>query len=536
MVTSVEQHATRAGVEILERGGNAADAAVATAYALAVTHPSAGNIGGGGFLLINRGGPNSVTQALDFRETAPLSVTRKQFGEMIGRKARGADAAGVPGSVAGLSELHAKHGHLPFADLLEPAIRLARDGFALGARQALVLRWAWPYLKRHQSFRRVYSGGGKPKPQGAKIRRPRLAATLARIQKQPDTFYRGELAQEIVQEVNKAGGLLSLKDFRQYKARWRTPLSVRYHDLAVDIMPPPSAGGVAVAQMLSMLQKLSAHKVEPHSAQGLHLFAEVAKRAHAERRLNVGDPDALGAEWLRENTERWQRGGEWLSRFPITNDVVTPSSSLHPLFKKAKAELDNTTHLAVADGNGMVISLTTTLSGSFGAKVMLPKTGVILGNTLAAFGTAGANTLRPGYRMTSSMSPTLVRDKSGVRLVLGSPGGDTIPNTVVQVLRLVVSHGYSLDAAIDAPRIHHGFVPDAIRTERLRPASKSVVRALQKMGHRFEAPRRSIGDANNLALSNGEIFGYSDPREGGLAAAPRAAASSSEKAGPAGSN
>lgn len=516
LVTSVEAHATRAGVEVLASGGNAVDAAIAVAHALAVTHPSAGNLGGGGFMLVKPVGQSA--QAVDFREQAPLSVTPSSFRAMLDRRGRGLGASGIPGSVAGYALAHQRWGTKPFSELLAPAIRLADEGHALGERQALVLSWAWPELRREPEIAATFGRRGRPLEAGHWLRQPALARTLRAIATRGAAgFYKGDFARSLVQFTQGSQWPMTAAELEAYDARVRAPLHTTYRDLYVETAPPPSAGGVAVISLLAILERERAELLAPGSPQELHVFTEAAKRAHAERRFGVADPATNPGYDPLKLLSRWADANTWLAPFPIHRDRVTPAASLHPLYSSALRELDDTTHFSVIDADGMIVSCTTTLSGSFGARYVVPGTGVFMNNSLGAFSTAGANVLAPGRRMTSSMAPTIVSDDAGPVLVLGSPGGDTIPNTVVSVLRLITDHHYPLDRAVDAPRIHHGFVPDAIRSERLRPLPKTTRDALERLGHVFTPATRTIGDANNLARTHSGWEGYADPREGGLA-------------------
>jgi gamma-glutamyltranspeptidase / glutathione hydrolase len=520
MVTSVEAHATRAGLSMLELGGNAVDAAVAVGYALAVTHPSAGNLGGGGFLLVRfRGKP---TVALDFREQAPRAVTQAQFEAMLERGAVGPSASAVPGSVAGLNHAHRRWGRLPLATVLRPALELARSGFTLAPAQARIIALAAPKLRLDPAARAIFLPNNHPPKAGTRFVQRDLAGTLERIATSGDAgFYAGPTALAIAALKERGNGLIDPSDLAAYRAVERAPLRAAYQGAALDVMPPPSAGGVAVVQMLAMLDALHAAKLPRGSADAMHLFAEVAKRAHAERRFHVADPTGQGAATERDQRARWTNADTWLGPFPIDPQHATPASKLHPHYAAARAELDHTTHFATADADGTVVTCTTTLSASFGARYVVPGTGVVMNNSLAAFSTVGDNRLAAGRRMTSSMSPTLLLDGDGVAAALGTPGGDTIPNTVVQVLMNLVSYHLPLDVAVDAPRIHHGFVPDALRYERRTPPPRAILEALKRRGHQLIHPSAVIGDANNLVVVGGEFLGYADPREGGLAAAPR---------------
>lgn len=519
MVSSVEPHATRAGVQMLEAGGNAVDAAVAVAFALAVTHPVAGNVGGGGFMLIGAAG--QATVAIDFRERAPAATTDAAFAKMLAAGARGPLAVGVPGSVAGLLLAHERIGRLPREVVLQPAIDLAQQGHALGERQALTLEWAWPDLRKDAEARRIFGRpDGTPKRAGEPLLQADLGSTLQRIAREGAAgFYAGTTAGAIATTIGDRGGLVSLADLTGYRAVLREPLVTEYRGLRVEVMGPPSAGGVAVVEMLAMLERLEAWQWDRQSLEAAHVFAEVAKRAHADRRFGVVDPDSVRQSDPVSDLAHWRQGASWLERFPI-GDRATSASLLHQAYRTLEEEPENTTHFSVADRDGQVVSCTTTLSRGYGARFVVPGTGVLLNNSFAAFGTAGLDVPQAGRRMTSSMSPTLVWFAREPVLVLGSPGGDTIPNTVVQVLRNLVDYRLPLDAAVDAPRVHHGFVPDQVLYESTRPPEAQVLIGLKRRGHVVSGARRTIGDANVIAIWDGTFFGYADPREGGLALSP----------------
>ncbi|HET7540484.1 MAG TPA: gamma-glutamyltransferase [Polyangiaceae bacterium] len=517
-VTSVEPHATRAGIAILEQGGNAVDAAVAVAYALAVTHPSAGNLGGGGFLLVRpKGGP---TSALDFRETAPLALTRARFDAMQRAGGMGPISVGVPGSVAGLELAHDRFGRLPRAAVLAPAIELAR-GHRLGVHQAALLAGSWHALSLDPTARAIFGQQKQPLSAGQRLVQRDLAATLTRISEQGrEGFYTGATASAL---VGLARGLITSADLTAYQAKWREPLRFDYHGLALEVMPPPSAGGVAVTQMLLMLQALHAEQLAHDSAAEMHLFIEAARRAQVERRYAVIDPDALSPLETAQKRARWLNPRAWLDPSPIDPEHATPSASLRPPPGDSAIESEHTTHFSVVDGDGMVVSCTTTLSASYGAKLVVPGTGVVLNNSVASFSASGDNQPVAGRRTVSSMAPVLVLDGNDVVLALGTPGGDTIPNTIVQVLRHIVDHGESLSAAVDAPRLHHGFLPDVLRYEPRNAPPSATLRELTRRGHKLRAASAAIGDANELLIQGKVAWAYADPREFGLALAAKPA-------------
>lgn len=525
VVTSVESQATHAGVAILERGGNAVDAAVAVAFVLAVTHPSAGNLGGGGFMLVGR--DKDVT-AIDFRENAPAELPRARFDRMIAKGGGGPDSVGVPGTPAGLCLAHERFGRLALAEVMKPAIELARRGYVVGARQAQVLAWSWPTLRRNATFLARFAEPGTKLPArpGTRLTQPKLAATLTRIAALgPTGFYQGPVAESVLDSLGP-GRLMTRADLASYRATTRVPLSFWYRGLEVITMPPPSAGGVALAQTLLMLEAERAHSVPADSAMAAHLLVEAAKRAHAERRFGVVDPDTLDAGVLDTRLTRWSSAQALLSEHPISRKRAVRSEQIHPLFTPPRED-ENTTHFSVVDADGMAVSCTVTLSASFGSKLIADEAGVVLNNAVASFSSAGDNLPAGGRRTVSSMAPTLVFAKEKLVLVLGSPGGDTIPNTITQVLRNIVDYGMTLDAAVDAPRIHHGFMPDQIRLE--RPLAPLVLRELEQLGHGFAAKRTRIGDANSILLDGASAYAYADRREGGLAlaaGAPRASSPS----------
>ncbi|HLV20980.1 MAG TPA: gamma-glutamyltransferase, partial [Polyangiaceae bacterium] len=327
---------------------------------------------------------------------------------------------------------------------------------------------------------------------------------------------RGPTADALVAALGP-DALLSQADLQQYRARVREPLRFSYRGFTVETMPPPSAGGVVVTLLLRGLERLAAHELPAGSAAEAHLFLELARRAQAERRFGVVDPDTLSASERRARRARWLDGARWVDRVPIDPNRATPSERVHPLFGMAMKELEHTTHFSVVDADGAVVSCTTTLSAGFGARLVAE--GVVLNNSVASFGTAGDNQPAGGKRTISSMAPTLLLRGDEPFLVLGTPGGDSIPSTIVQVLRHVVDHEMDLADAVNAPRLHHGFVPDEARYERARPPPRQLLTELGKLGHRLAAPRAVMGDANDILINAGVAHAYADPREGGLAAA-----------------
>jgi gamma-glutamyltranspeptidase / glutathione hydrolase len=517
MVVSVELEATQIGVRVLEMGGNAVDAAVATAYALAVTHPNAGNLGGGGFMLIARKGQPMV--AIDFRERAPAKTTMGAFASMLSRGARGPAASAVPGTVAGLNLAEQRFGRLPLEQVILPAVELARRGHRIGERQAQALDQAWSSLRRDPEARRIFGSSAGPLGEGEELLQTDLANTLERIAREGDAgFYTGPTAQKIEAAMGREG-LIRREDLAAYRAVIREPLRFSYRGFEGATMPPPSSGGLAVAQILALFEQAGTGFASP--ADELHFFIEASKRVQARRRYELVDPDSDPADMSAAALgERLTPNGLRALTPPIDVARATPAAVVYPLARALPPELPHTTHLSVVDALGNAVSCTVTLSSSFGARYVARGTGVVMNNSLAAFGGQGLNVPKPGRRMLSSMSPTLLSRSGQVVAVLGSPGGDTIPSTVVQIVRHLVDHGMTLEDAIEAPRVHHGFSPDEVRVESARPIPESLIEQLEARGHRVVTSAAPIGDANDIVIVGGVAFGHADTREGGLALGP----------------
>ena len=518
LVTSVEPNATRIGVDVLARGGNAIDAAVAVAFALAVTHPSAGNLGGGGFFLVRLA--NGEIHAIDFRETAPASVTTEGVVRMVEKEGGiGYRSAGVPGTVAGLAYARERYGTWPLAELVSPARDLAQKGHRLGARQGLVLSWAWPELRKDPAAKAIFGHGKGPFAAGDRLVQRDLARTLDVLAREgPRAFYDGEIGARIGAAMKKRKGLVGLDDLRAYAVKERTPLSITYRGIQVDTMPPPSMGGVAVVEMLRFLENARAFEAPAGSAMALHLHIEASRRAYADRHLVGADPDFYGSDGPTKTLARLLDPAR-IDAYspPISRDAATPSAALAAENGEA-TESPDTTHFSVVDAAGNAVAGTVTLSAGFGAKVVVPGTGVVLGNALGAFSPSGLNAPAAGKRPASSMSPTLLTRDGALLAVLGSPGGNTIPSTVVQVLRNLVDYGMTIDAAVLAPRIHHQYLPDRVRFEKDTSPDASALATLGRLGHTLDGSHTPIGDANDLLLdpSTGAAWGFADRREGGL--------------------
>lgn len=509
IVVAVEKQAAQVGAQVLARGGNAVDAAVATVLALSVTHSSAASLGGGGFALVRS--PHGPTLAFDFRENAPSALDRRGFDAMQQAGGHGKDSVGVPGLVAGLAAIHERAGSRPFSDLVEPAIALAEKGFIVGRWEAELFRMRSRDLKADASLRRTFFKNNKPPEGGARIVQPELAWTLKRLRDGgADAFYRGDIAQRLAKALVPRGP--SLDDLAKYRCIERSPLATAYRGYVIETMPPPSAGGVALVGTLALLANVS--RTESSSADAIHYLLEAQRRAQAERRLGVIDPDLLDPSESERRRGRWLSSAFWLTS-PITAEA-TPSGSLRQAPAEAEREAEHTTHVSVVDREGTVVSLTTTLSASFGAQIAAAGTGIVLNNAVASFSSSGENQPRASARTTSSMAPTLVLSAGEVRAVLGTPGGDTIPSTLGQIISHLVDERLSLQAAVEAPRWHQAFLPDQARYEpELR--TSPVLPELRRRGHKLRALGRRFGDANCVVLDHGKAYGYADSREPGVA-------------------
>jgi gamma-glutamyltranspeptidase/glutathione hydrolase len=540
VVASTDRVASEIGAEVLRRGGNAFDAAVAVHMALAVVNPEAGNLGGGGFLVARTA--DGETLALDFRETAPASATRDMFrgarGGTPGRSVRGHLASGTPGSVRGMWEAHRRAGSLPWRELLAPAVALAEGVVVHDRLASSFARAGVAVLGAHPAARRVFLPAGAPLRVGERLVQRDLAATLRRIARGgANGFYRGVTARLIAAEMRRGGGLVTERDLAEYRAVWRQPVRIRYRDVEVIGMSPPSSGGVAVGELLGMLERLEAG--EPggrpawRSVRHLHLWAEAARRTFADRNALVGDPDfadvpvstLVSAEYLDARAAsvdraRASRSADVGPGLPVPSVRAVPSESAH------------TTHYSVVDARGNAVAVTTTINSLYGSGVLVTGAGFFLNDEMDDFTTEpGApnqfglmlgevNAIAPRKRMLSAMSPTVVTDATSgrVRMVVGSPGGPTIVTTVAQVIEAHVGRGLSPRAAIAAPRLHHQHVPDVLWYER-GGLPTSTVEALRALGHdvreRNEAQPLQ-GDVQAVFVDDeGVALGVSDPRRGG---------------------
>jgi gamma-glutamyltranspeptidase/glutathione hydrolase len=528
MVVAQEARAARIGADVLTRGGNAVDAAVATGFALAVTYPRAGNIGGGGFMVIHLAAENqNIT--IDYRETAPAATTRETFLDAQGaadpKKSRDIGLAiGVPGTVAGLALAHRKYGSGQFtlAQLIAPALALARDGIPVADDTADSLPFAQDQLARWPSSAKIFlRPDGTALAPGDRLVQSDLAATLAAIaQGGPRAFYEGPTADRIITAVRDAGGLMARDDLKNYRAIERPVIRATYRGYDIVSMPPPSSGGVLLAQMLNVLEGFTLRAGDPHS---LHLMIETMRYAYADRARLLGDPDFVTMPIAGLTSKRYAAA----IRAMINRERAQRSRDIRAGNPTA-FEGDNTTHFSVIDRFGNAVANTTTLNLSYGVGLVAAGTGVLLNNELDdfaaapgapnAFGLVGfdANAPGPNKRPLSSMTPTIVLKDGKPFLVTGSPGGSRIITVVLQVLLNVIDHRMTLAEAVHAPRIHHQWLPDEVMIEATVPAA--TVRALKARGHRVTV-RPPLSSANSIMVTPDGLIGAADIRTRGALAA-----------------
>jgi gamma-glutamyltranspeptidase/glutathione hydrolase len=515
MVVSQNDLATEVGHMILQRGGNAIDAAVATGFALAVTLPRAGNIGGSGFMLVHLAGENK-TVALDYRSVAPLGATEAAYRDAAGEvdwdaATFGARAAAVPGTVAGFHEAWRRWGSLPWRDLVQPAIGLAASGFTVSHDLEYALSEGAPVMAKYPSSAAIFlRPDGQPWKYGEALIQKDLAWSLEQIAAGgADAFYKGELAEKIAESFAAAGGLVSMRDLAAYSVRERDPVSTDYRGYRVVSMPPPSAGGVTLIQMLNILQHFDLASTGPGSALSLHLMAETMKRAAANRRTHLGDPDFVEVPvdgYISKELAKKMAGDINPGRAARVADIGP-----EPV---AQYESRDTTHYSVMDRFGNAVSNTYTLGNSYGSGWVAAGTGILFDNQMRNFfttyGPSGQNALEPGKRMLSTMTPTIVLDADGrVFLVTGTPGGSRIINMVLQLLVSVIDHGLGIAEATHLPRIQQGWRAQALGIE--RGFSPDTVNLLKAMGHEIRL-ERAMGSMQSILYRDGRFLGAADPR------------------------
>jgi gamma-glutamyltranspeptidase / glutathione hydrolase len=550
MVASIHPDASKAGVEVMQAGGNAIDAAVATGFALAVVHPSAGNLGGGGFMLVRMA--DGSEHFLDFREKAPAKATRDMYLDAQGNVIPDASiigyrSAGVPGSVAGLAYAQKHWGKLRLQRVMQPALRLAREGFTLTYEDSESFKDE--HLAQFPESRRIFQRNGNFYKQGDVFRQPDLAKTLERIAANPDEFYRGTLAREIAAAMQKGSGLITAEDLANYEVKERQPVHGFYRGYEIISAPPPSSGGIALIEILNVLEGYDLRKYGDRSAESVHLISEAFRRVFFDRAEFLGDPDFARipvAQLIDKRYAAAWRAGLNPDKATASTDLKRPANfseletyaALHPLNPAAR-EPENTTHYSIVDPQGNAVAVTTTLNDSFGSRVTLNGLGFLINDEMDDFaskpGTPNiygliqgpANSIQPNKRPLSAMTPTIVlrpisegtpaNDPARrLFLVLGSPGGPRIITTVANILIGVIDFSMDIQKAVNAPRFHHQWLPDAIRVE--KGFSPDTISLLEKMGHKVDRQAFwSDGECIMIDPKTGERLGASDGRNNGKA-------------------
>ena len=535
MVVSVHHLASDAGLEVLREGGNAVDAAVATGFALAVVHPAAGNLGGGGFMLIRTHDGNDVF--LDYREKAPLAATETMYqdahgnvlpeesleGSVIGYK-----SIGTPGSVAGMVHAEKKYGKLGLQRVMAQAIKLAADGFVLSAEEAEEL--TDPDLAKFPDSKRIFQRDGNLYKEGETFKQPELARTLQRIAADPESFYHGALAHELVDELHKGGALLTLKDMAQYTVEERTPITGKFHNYTVISAPPPSSGGIVLLTALNILEGFDLAKLGDRSVQSLHLITEAYRRAYMDRADYLGDPDynpiPVAQLTSKKYADAW-RGSIDLNAATASSSLTRPAGFLPPAPTtpgQRRHESNQTTHYSVVDGEGNAVSVTTTLNDTFGSHVTVGSLGFLLNDEMDDFAAkegvpniygliqGPANAIAPGKRPLSSMTPTIVLEDGKLRYVLGSPGGARIITTVANIFLSASEGGLNIQQAVDAPRFHHQYQPDKLFME--HGFSAETIAGLQARGYNVAVSEHHWSNGECIAIDpkTGELEGGQDHR------------------------
>ncbi len=539
MVASVHELASRAGVEMLQADGNAIDAAVATGFALAVVHPQAGNLGGGGFMLIHMA--DGATHFIDYREKAPAAAAANMYLDAQGKVIENASligfrAIGVPGSVAGLVYAQKTYGKLALERVMAPAIRLARDGFPLAWEDAEDLRDE--HLAKFPESRRTFQRDGHYYQPGEILRQPELARTLERIARNPDDFYHGAMARELAAAIQKGAGLITAADLSHYEVKEREPIRGMYRGYEIISAPPPSSGGIALMETLNILEGYDLARYGNRSAEAIHLTVEAFRRAFYDRADFLGDPDFSKipvAQLIDKKYGVAWRGSIDPEHASVSKDLRRPGvfseleryAALHPR-PSTMREPEHTTHYSVVDPAGNAVAVTTTLNDSFGSRVTAGGLGFLLNDEMDDFAAkpgapnlygliqGPANAIGPEKRPLSAMTPTIVLKDGKLFLVLGSPGGPRIITTVANILMGVLDYGMNIQEAVNAPRFHNQWLPDVTLVE--PGISPDTVRLLQRMGHKIEQQHYwSDGECIAIDPKTGERLGASDGRNNGKA-------------------
>ncbi len=527
MVVAQEPLAADIGVAVLKSGGNAVDAAVAVGFALAVTHPFAGNIGGGGFMLLRMA--DGRTTFIDFREKAPRKATHDMYLDASGNVTKdslvGWRAVGVPGTVRGLELALKKYGTKPWAELMQPAIHLASSGFPISYSQMRSFHYAADLLSQFPDSKRIFLKDGAFYDWNENFQQPELARTLERIAHNgAKEFYEGETASILASQMEKNGGLITLEDLRDYQAVERKPLEGEYKGYHIITSPPPSSGGVGILQMLAMLDGTGYEKSKAGSATAYHYLAEAMRRFYADRNEYLGDPDFVKNRVAALLDPAYIK----TRRDSIDSVLATPSDQINPGLPAAVAEGANTTHYSIADEQGNVVAVTYTLNAGYGSGVTVPGAGFLLNDEMDDFAAkpgspnlfglvqGEANSIAPGRRPLSSMVPTIVLKEGKPFLVLGAPGGSRIITAVLQVMLNVIDFGMNIQDAIDFPRVHHQWKPDHLDIE--HGVSPDTIALLKKAGYSIEEDKPAvIARVEAVLISDGWLQGGHDERGSGKA-------------------
>jgi len=532
MVVSAHPLATQAGLSMLQQGGNAVDAAVATTFAISVVEPFSAGLGGGGFLLMYQAKSNEI-KALDFRERAPLNATKTMYLDNQGNvrpnaSTNGYLAVATPGTIAGLYEVHRKYGRLPWKTVIAPAIQLAETGLPVSWRFVSATKTRLPTLLKNPDAQKIFTHNGKTYQIGERLVQPELAATLRSVSQNPQDFYTGTIATAIAADMAANSGLITQKDLQQYRPTWRDPVCGDFRKARVCSMPPPSSGGVHLLQILNIIGDTDLKTLGWHSPDALHLLIESMRIAYADRATYLGDPDFIKVpvKALISPVYAQKRRQE------INPQKATPSSQVKAVdpavLQRLTKESVETSHLTVVDRDRNAVSLTFTVNLGFGAGVVAKGTGIVLNNemddfaiapnTPNAFGLVGgtANAIAPNKIPLSSMTPTIITENGRLRLAVGSPGGSTIITTVLQIVLNVLVYDMDVRKAVAAPRVHHQWLPDRLNVESWGLDTLTIA-DLKRRGHQIEE-RPSWGNANAIVvMPDGSLEGAADPRGEGAA-------------------
>jgi len=546
IVASVQELASKTGAEVMQAGGNAVDAAVATGFALAVVHPQAGNLGGGGFMLIRMA--DGTTHFIDFREKAPAMATANMYLDGQGKVIKDASVVGfkaiaVPGSVAGLAYAQKRYGKLTLKQVIAPAIKLAREGFVLTWEDARDIREE-KTLAAFPDSHRIFQRDGKYYEQGEIFRQPELTRTLERIADNPDDFYHGAMARELAAFIQNGGGLITAADLGNYEVKEREPVRGSYRGYDIISAPPPSAGGTTLLEILNILEGYDLTKLGNRSSQSIHLTAEAFRRAYFDKAEFMGDPDFSRIPVAQLIDKKY--GVAWRASIDPAHATASVDLKRPAIFSEleqyarqnpqphAVSEPGHTTHYSVVDVAGNAVSVSTTLNDGFGSRVTAGSLGFLLNDEMDDFAAkpgapnlyglvqGPANAIGPGKRPLSSMTPTMVLKDGKLFLVLGSPGGGRIITTVANIIMAVVDYGMNIQEAVDAPRFHHQWLPDQVSVEQW--FAPDAIKSLKQMGHKIEigetiagewTPYWSDGECIAIDLASGERLGASDGRHNG---------------------